>query len=70
MTGVEYTVARAIAPKLFIITKQHRYSPHKAVVSDCYYILDGSVFMAPTLYAVLRMRLVLLTIMVLISLLL
>ena len=58
MTGTEYAVVRALPPKLFVIAKQERRSPQAATVSDYYYILDGSVFMAPTLHAALRMRLV------------
>lgn len=58
MTGTEYAVARAQPPKLFVIAKQERRSPQTAIVSDYYYIFDGSVFMAPTLHATLRMRLV------------
>ncbi|PJF19236.1 putative mediator complex subunit 6 [Paramicrosporidium saccamoebae] len=56
MTGTEFAVVRSTPPKLFVIAKQQRHSSDKVSVLSVYYILNGSIFMAPSLYAVVGNR--------------
>ena len=57
MTGIEYALYRYIPPSLFIIVKQNRISPTRANILSSYYVLDGSVYMVPSLHSVLSSRL-------------
>lgn len=57
MTGLEYQVLRHEAPRLFIIAKQHRYTPDLSEAVAHYYILDGTIFQAPSLLHILQARL-------------
>lgn len=56
--GVEYEVQDAQEPHLFIIRKQHRSGPKTTAPLQYYYILDGSVYQAPSLHAALSSRIV------------
>eukprot|EP00850_Spirogloea_muscicola_P003556 SM000014S00344 [mRNA] locus=s14:822480:823949:+ [translate_table: standard] len=56
LTGVEYTMAEAAEPHLFVLRKQRREAPDKATLLAVYYILDGSVYQAPSLHAVIGAR--------------
>ena len=57
--GPEFVLADAQEPHLFVIRRQLRGAPGAAPVPQAvYYILDGSVYQAPTLEAVLLARLV------------
>jgi hypothetical protein len=57
--GPEFVLADAQEPHLFVIRRQLRGAPGAAPVPQAvYYILDGSVYQAPTLEAVLSARLV------------
>lgn len=57
MVGVEYVVAETKQPpRLFIIHKRHRHSPHDFDVLASYYVLDGTIYQAPTLLSLLRCR--------------
>ncbi|BGP20772.1 hypothetical protein JCM10213_008910 [Rhodosporidiobolus nylandii] len=55
-TGIEYVVAHASPPNLFILHKRERTSPADAVVLGAFYILNGNVYQAPTLFEVLNER--------------
>ncbi|KAK9828463.1 hypothetical protein WJX72_000141 [[Myrmecia] bisecta] len=54
--GPEFVIQDAQAPHLFIIRKQLRSSPKTVSSQALYYILDGSIYQAPTVYAVLQAR--------------
>jgi mediator of RNA polymerase II transcription subunit 6 len=56
MTGIEYAVVKSTPPKLFVIAKQERHSPEKVSIQNVYYVLDGSVFMAPSLQSIVSSR--------------
>ncbi|GAA6040812.1 hypothetical protein JCM8097_007723 [Rhodosporidiobolus ruineniae] len=56
--GIEYTVAHAAPPNLFILHKRERTSPTDATVLGAFYILNGNVYQAPTLFEVLNERVV------------
>lgn len=56
MVGIEYVVALAQAPKLFLIHKRHRHSPRDWEILSVYYVLEGSIYMAPDLLALLSGR--------------
>ena len=57
MTGVEYVVFHAHEPSsLFVVRKQLRSSPELAEHLLTYYIINGTVFQAPSLGAVLSSR--------------
>jgi hypothetical protein len=57
MTGVEYVVFHAHEPSsLFVVRKQRRSSPELAEHLLTYYIINGTVFQAPSLGAVLSSR--------------
>jgi mediator of RNA polymerase II transcription subunit 6 len=57
-TGIEYVVAHASPPDLFILHKRNRSSPHEATVLGAFYILNGNVYQAPSLFEVLNERIV------------
>ncbi|GAA6020467.1 hypothetical protein JCM10207_000012 [Rhodosporidiobolus poonsookiae] len=54
--GTEYVVAHSAPPDLFILHKRTRTSPVVATVTSAYYILNGNVYQAPTLFDVLNER--------------
>lgn len=58
--GVEYELAvqDCQPPHLFLIRKQYRASPGQAVALAYYYVLDGTIYQAPTLHAALSGRMV------------
>lgn len=56
MTGVEYAVLSSQPPKLFIIAKQQRHSPEKTSILSLHYVLDGSIYMAPSVHGVIGSR--------------
>ena len=60
MDRVEFVLAEAQEPHLFVIRKQIRQSPHnKAAVQAYYYVLgfDGYTYQAPSLHATITARL-------------
>ena len=62
MRGLEYEiVTRPLPPtapcSLFLIRKQRRSSPHQVKPLALYYILDGTIYQAPNLHAILTSRL-------------
>lgn len=54
--GPEYVVISAQEPNVYVIRKQLRVSPDKMVPLAAYYVLDGSIYQAPHLQAVLGSR--------------
>ena len=56
--GVEYELQDAQEPHLFVIRKQQRWGPKSTSPLHFYYILDGNVYQAPSLHAILSSRLV------------
>ena len=57
-SGVEYELKDAQEPHLFILCKQRRTSLSSVSGLRYYYILDGSVYQAPSLHVALTSRLV------------
>eukprot|EP00884_Botryococcus_braunii_P017784 jgi/Botrbrau1/468/Bobra.110_2s0107.1 len=56
--GIEYVVQDAQEPHLFVIRRQHRTSPKTSPTPQAiYYILDGTIYQAPSLHAALTARL-------------
>ena len=67
MRGIEYETVPTPPPSnpeqqqpcsLFLIRKQRRISPNQVKPLAMYYVLDGTVYQAPNLYAMLSSRLV------------
>lgn len=63
MRGIEYEVLPPLPPhhptvSLFIIRKQRRSSANQVKPMAFYYVLDGTIYQAPNLYAILSSRLV------------
>lgn len=58
MQGIEYCLLHAQDPILYIIRKQHRYSPTQVNPLSCYHIIAGQVFQTPDLGSVINSRLV------------
>lgn len=56
MTGVEYSLLESHPPRLFIIVKRLRSSPKQAVITAVYYVLEGTIFMAPTVNQIVASR--------------
>ncbi|XP_060684326.1 mediator of RNA polymerase II transcription subunit 6 isoform X3 [Hemiscyllium ocellatum] len=56
MTGLEYILLHAQEPILYIIRKQHRYSPTQVTPLADYYIIAGVVYQAPDLGSVINSR--------------
>lgn len=56
--GVEFLLQDAQPPHLFVIKKQYRQVDGSVTSVAFFYILDGTVYQAPTLHAALRSRIV------------
>lgn len=56
--GVEYLLADSQPPHLFILRKMYRHALGAITTLAFYYILDGSVYQAPSLQAALLARMV------------
>jgi len=56
--GIEYELQSAQEPHLFIICRQLRSAPKAVTRQQFYYILDGSVYQAPSLHAAMASRVV------------
>lgn len=59
MQGVEYGIWRAMPPTLWVIVKRRRVSPEKTDILAAYYLLNGSIYLAPNLHTLLTNRVVL-----------
>ncbi|KAI3651855.1 hypothetical protein MP228_003158 [Amoeboaphelidium protococcarum] len=57
MVGVEYVLAHVQEPILYVIRKQKRKSEIEVELLETYYILEGTVYMAPSLKDVITSRL-------------
>jgi len=57
MKGVEY-VLFADTEGMFVIRKQIRESPESVVPAATYYVIQGTIFQAPDIHAVINSRLV------------
>lgn len=57
MTGLEYILLHVQEPILYVIRKQHRYSPTSATPVADYYIIAGVVYQAPDLGSIVSSRL-------------
>lgn len=58
LVGIEYVVAHARTPDLFVIHKRQRSGPEDVRVIEAYYVLHGDIRMAADLYTLLGSRLV------------
>jgi hypothetical protein len=56
--GVEYLLADSQPPHLFILRKLYRHGGGAITTLAFYYVLDGSVYQAPSLQAALLARMV------------
>lgn len=56
MVGTEYALISAHAPEFFLIHKRHRSSPSSTSLLAVIYILNGTIYMAPSLFALLTFR--------------
>ncbi|KAK4046519.1 Mediator of RNA polymerase II transcription subunit 6 [Microbotryomycetes sp. JL221] len=54
--GTEYAVVHAAPPSLFIIHKRDRKSPNEVTPIAAYYVLNDSVYQAPSLHSVVNER--------------
>lgn len=57
MVGVEYVLAHIQPPVVFVIRKQERRSPTETLPLEYFFIVEGSIYKAPTLYDVVGSRL-------------
>ncbi|CAG5106048.1 Similar to MED6: Mediator of RNA polymerase II transcription subunit 6 (Anopheles gambiae) [Cotesia congregata] len=57
MTGCEYVLLHVQDPILYVIRKQHRYSPTQVTPLADYYVIAGTVYQAPDLASVVNSRL-------------
>ncbi len=58
LSGIEFELRLAQAPHLYVVRKQWRETAQLAHPLTYYYILDGSIYQAPTVQAILASRLV------------
>lgn len=56
--GLEYVLQECQEPRLYVIKCQHRTSATAATALAVYYVLEGSIYQAPTLHAALSSRIV------------
>lgn len=56
MTGIEYILLHVQEPILYVIRKQHRYSPTQVTPLADYYVLAGYIYQAPDLNSVINSR--------------
>lgn len=56
--GWEYALHEAKEPLLFVLKRQKRDGPEKVTVSTLFYVLDGSIYQAPTAHAIITSRMV------------
>lgn len=56
MTGIEFVISKSDPPSFFLIYKCNRKSSENVEIIDIYYIIDGTIFMAPRLADVVLFR--------------
>lgn len=54
--GVEFVLATVQEPVLYVIKRQYRESPSSTQQQAFYYVLFGTIYMAPSLHAALKAR--------------
>ncbi|KAK9842233.1 hypothetical protein WJX81_001909 [Elliptochloris bilobata] len=54
--GIEYELQEVQEPHLFVVCRQLRTTPKAATRQQFFYILDGSVYQAPSLHAAMASR--------------
>lgn len=57
MQGIEYQLLHAQEPILYIVRKQHRYSPAQQTPLNNYHIIAGEIYQTPDLSAIINSRL-------------
>lgn len=57
-TGIEFALAHAQPPSLFIIHKRERFSPDQVRPLAAYFIINNRIYQSPDLYTLLSNRLV------------
>lgn len=57
MVGVEYVVHKVVAPRLYVIHKRLRHDQTDVDVLASYYVLDSTIYQAPSLLSLLKCRL-------------
>lgn len=57
MQGIEFVIALAKEPEMWVIRKQNRLSPHEAKQLATYFVIGENIFMAPNVYSVVSSRL-------------
>lgn len=57
MKGIEFVVAVAKEPEMWVIRKQDRLSPQEARQLATYFVVGENIYMAPTIYDILSSRL-------------
>ncbi|CAL4059405.1 unnamed protein product [Meganyctiphanes norvegica] len=57
MQGIEYQLLHAQEPILYIVRKQHRYSPTQTTPLNNYHVIAGEVYQTPDLSAIINSRL-------------
>ena len=56
MVGIEYVLHASELPYLFVVRKQRRESRDVATPLELYYIIDGTIYVAPDALRVLVSR--------------
>lgn len=54
--GVEFVLASCQEPVLYVIKRQYRQSPERTRQEAFYYVLHGTIYMAPSLHACMTSR--------------
>lgn len=57
LVGAEYAVVHIQEPALYVIHKRYRHSPSETEHLESLYVIDGTIYKAPTLRACLESRL-------------
>jgi mediator of RNA polymerase II transcription subunit 6 len=57
MKGIEFVIAVAKEPEMWIIRKQNRFSPQEVRQLATYFVVGENIYMAPTIYHIISARL-------------
>jgi mediator of RNA polymerase II transcription subunit 6 len=58
MKGTEYQLLHSEEPHLFVIRKVQRDGPSTVYLLAIYYVINGTIYQAPSLYSVFSTRMV------------
>jgi len=58
MIGIEYVISKSDPPSFFLIHKCNRKSADHGDIIDAYYVIDGTIFMAPRFSDAILFRIV------------